>query len=124
MVKFSKLVNGGDLPKRPFCRDALSKLGNSRVKGMEMTEIEAAENAKEADVALQKFLEEKKGKKSPSRTDAAEFEALWLAFADAQGLTAAMPLLCQGFAFAAADPLYVHMKQKGMGAKGYSLLGT
>lgn len=91
---------------------------------MKMTEIEAVANAKEADNALQNFLEEKKGKKSPSKTDAAQFEALWLAFADAQGLTAAMPLLCQGFAFAAADPLYAHMRQKGTSANGYSLIGT
>lgn len=59
---------------------------------------------------VKSFIEEKKRKKEPSKKDADEFERLWLAAVEEDGLDKeTFSLLCDGFRYAAARPLFKYL---------------
>ena len=74
--------------------------------------------------AMLLFLNDKKAKKTPNKAECAEFSSLWSKVAHEEGLSKAVPFLCQGFTFAAAEPLYSYIKEKGNTANDYALINT
>lgn len=82
-----------------------------------------AEDSKIAQV--KSFIEEKRKKKEPSKKDADEFEQLWLAYVEEVDLDKeSFALLCDGFRYAAARPLFKYFKLKGTSKQPYAALGT
>ncbi len=82
-----------------------------------------AEEAHAAVDAIRAFLDSKKGKKSPNKADSAEFAKLWRGVVHDAGLSKAMPLLCEGFRFSEAKPLYDYVKEEGNSASEYRRVG-
>ena len=74
---------------------------------------------------VKSFIEEKRKKKEPSRKDADEFEQLWLAAVEENDLDKeTFALLCDGFRYAGARPLFKHFKMKNTSKLPYATLGT
>ena len=71
------------------------------------------------------FIEEKKTKKEPSKADGQEFERLWLALAESKGIdNFSVSLLCDGFRYRAARPLFVYYKKNSSSCIPYTTLGS
>lgn len=88
---------------------------------MDMPKTEKTDSAIDA---VESFLSSKGKKKSPSKSDCAEFSELWGQAVRDEGLSKAMPLLCRGFSFSAAEPLYDYVKETGCSSKEYPLIGS
>lgn len=74
---------------------------------------------------VKSFIEEKRKKKEPSKKDADEFEQLWLAAVEENDLDKeTFALLCDGFRYAGARPLFKHFKMKNTSKLPYATLGT
>ena len=74
---------------------------------------------------LNNFIEGKKAKKEPSKADGKEFEQLWLALAEAGGINdASITLLCDGFKYCAARPLFLYYKKRASSSIPYTTLGS
>lgn len=83
--------------------------------------IEAAQPATE----LCDFIESKKGKREPSKADGQEFERLWLELAENSGINdTSISLLCKGFRFCAARPLFAYFKKNAVSPIPYTTLGS
>ena len=71
------------------------------------------------------FIEEKKSKKEPSKADGLEFERLWLALTESKGIdNSSVSLLCDGFRYRAARPLFVYYKKSSSSSIPYTTLGS
>lgn len=85
----------------------------------------AAEGEENKIVQIKSFIEEKRKKKASSKKDADEFEQLWLAAVGEVGLNKeSLVLLCDGFKYAAARPLYKYFKLNSTSKQPYAALGT
>ena len=70
---------------------------------------------------VKSFIEEKRKKTEPSKKD----EQLWLASVEETGLDKeSFALLCDGFRYATARPLFKYFKLKGASKQPYAALGT
>ena len=88
-------------------------------KDTEMTKAKQLANE------LNDFIEAKKAKKEPSKADGKEFERLWLALAEAGGVNdASITLLCDGFKYCAARPLFLYYKKRASSSIPYTTLGS
>lgn len=84
-----------------------------------------AAEAEESKIAQVKSFIEEKRKKDPSKKDADEFERLWLSAVEEVDLNKeSFALLCDGFRYAAARPLFKYFKLKGASKQPYAILGT
>lgn len=83
-------------------------------------EVEEAKIAR-----VKSFIEEKRTKEKPSKKDADEFERLWLAAVEEVDLNKeSFALLCDGFRYAAARPLFKYFKSKDTSKQPYATLGA
>lgn len=74
---------------------------------------------------VKSFIEERRQKKEPSKKDADEFEQLWLAAVEEVDLSKEpFALLCDGFRYAAARPLFKYLRSKGTSKQPYATLGA
>lgn len=85
----------------------------------------AAEVEEDKIAQVKSFIEEKRRKKEPSKKDADEFEQLWLSAVEEVDLNReSFALLCDGFRYAAARPLFKYFKSKGASKQPYATLGA
>lgn len=98
---------------RRFCTSCAERI--SMTAGVEDSKI----------AQVKSFIEEKRKRKEPSKKDADEFEQLWLASVEETGLDKeSFALLCDGFRYATARPLFKYFKLKDASKQPYAALGT
>lgn len=85
----------------------------------------AAEAEEDKIARVKSFIEERRQKKEPSKKDADEFEQLWLAAVEEVDLSKEpFALLCDGFRYAAARPLFKYFRSKSTSKQPYATLGA
>ena len=85
----------------------------------------AAEAEEDKIARVKSFIEERRQKKEPSKKDADEFEQLLLAAVEEVDLSKEpFALLCDGFRYAAARPLFKYFRSKSTSKQPYATLGA